>query len=244
MSKKRKKSSRLTTALAAGVLLLTTLPLAVNGFQTPAKMTGEVTGHNFDNEGMETPVETILSPDEAFMDDLKKEGFTETEITEAKLFSERILFQLNEITYAANTRHGQPGVEILPGLSSVKNSGYEATQNAKDMPAPADDYLYMELADKFDIKRAVTLMLKLKEDFGGIEQVMDEYLFSLQAGINLEEYYTDKPAYLEKRDEKRIEIGLMNIVTVQKIEEKALESIQNTIKTGTANMDDCLPGKR
>lgn len=245
MIKKRKKSSRLPAVMVAGVFLLTTLPFAVNAFQAPAKMTEDKTGYNFSNEeiGMSEKIKRLAGLDEAFMDKLKKEGFTETEITEAKLFSERILFQLNEIIYAVHTMHGKSEAEILSELSAMKNSGHEAVPNASGVVAQKDDDLYIELVNKFNIELAVTLMLKLKEDFGDIEKVMDEYLFSLQAGIKLEEYFTDKPAYLKKRDEKRMEIGLMNIVTIQKIEEKMLESIQNSIKANSASMDDFLPDK-
>lgn len=150
--------------------------------------------------------------EEADIKELKKEGFSETEITDAKLYAERITFELNEIVSAKQMQSQNPSEGL--NLQSTENN---------DSP-------YAELAGRLDEKLAVTFLLKLNNDFGGQEQVMDEYLYSIQAGLNLEEYIADKTAYQKERDEQSAGMDQSAVITVRRIEEKMLEVIQNSNK--------------
>jgi hypothetical protein len=150
-----------------------------------------------------------------YVDRLKKEGFKIKEIMEAKLLVERVMFQLHEITTENEKQAVSPKIEVeVPGSNTNR---------------PEDDTsFYAELAGKMDIKTAVTLMLKLRNDFGSLEKVLDEYLFSLQAGINLEDYLTDKRAYQKQRNEKSLAIDREKVITMAKIEEKMLKKAQES----------------
>ena len=265
MNVKFKKSKQLIAVTVAALLLLTAVPVAVFSTQSAGDKTEDLNTALYSEEDLKTAsdisnmtgvkTEDILAMkkegktwneildslknnkssgssgerngllsqsglSESYVEDLKKEGFSDNEITDAKIIAERVLFDLNEIVSAANL---QNPVSPLPPNTVT-----------------ADDSAYTELAGKFDMPSAVTLMLRLKDDFGGTEQVLDEYLFSLQAGLDLSEYIQDKASYKKKRDEKSRMMNTADIITIQKIEEKMLETIQNANK---ANVNAALPGK-
>lgn len=174
--------------------------------------------------------------DEEYMKKLKKEGFTEDEISEAKLLEERVIFQLEEIT--SKTEANQLNSSGTAGLSNPSGPSVNATsqpnQADKDklafdvgnMDSNADITMYQKLYEKIDIKNAIYFMLKLKADFGSCEKAFDEYLFSLQADIDLNDYIKDKEAYLKSRDEKKLLLDDRNVITLEKIEAKSIEKIQ------------------
>lgn len=159
----------------------------------------------------EQMVENELGKDA--VEQLKEQGFKESEIVEAKMLVERIAFQLEEITTEDNKLPEVPSVDINKPLN-----------DKKDIEA------YKELLSKFDIKAAVIFALKLKDSFGSMEKVLDEYLLSLQIGTNLENYLKDKTAYEKERNQKSMEFGVDKIITLQKIEEKMLEKLQQSNK--------------
>lgn len=158
---------------------------------------------------------------------LKSDGFTNEEISEAKMLVERVIFQLTEIT---------------------SESTAEITQLTDETGTTADQEemsRYRDLAAKIDLDTAVYLLLKLKKDFGSLENVMDEYLYCLQIGIDMEQYLADKKKYREIREEKSAGVDINRIVTLAKIEEMLLKKINssnsrndNTNKYGNDNIVD------
>lgn len=90
-----------------------------------------------------------------------------------------------------------------------------------------DTSAFSDLLSKIDSKSAVYLMLKLKTEFGGIEAVLDEYLFALQAGIKLEDYLKDKKAYERDKTEKGAGMSQDKVITMALIESKMLEKVQS-----------------
>lgn len=142
-------------------------------------------------------------------------GFTKEEIQQATLIAERIQFQLQEIT-------SSNGKETISAAKEMPETG-EVTSENGDSTA-----VYKELEEKLNIKNAITLMLKLKAAFGSMEQVMDEYLYSLQVDINLEDYLTDRQAYQKKKNDKNLEAGNKKIITMSDIENEMLKTIQQS----------------
>ncbi|QJD85850.1 hypothetical protein [Cohnella herbarum] len=147
--------------------------------------------------------------DEEFIKNLTDAGYTQADITDAKLLAERVLFQLQEIVRSVDNRPKQP-------IADLKDEN----QESKDLTT------YFKITDQFDIKTAVYAMTVLKKDFGSIENVMNEYLFALQIGLNFEEYSTDKEKYVEDKEDKSIGINPDSIITIEKIENRMLETIQ------------------
>ncbi len=176
--------------------------------------------------------------DDDFLLKLKKEGFSDESISQVRMLEERVLFQLQEITSDSqekSTKVDKPNAETA-GID----------KDSEDLAA------YVDLSKKVNIKDMVYFMLKLKNAFGSYEKVFDEYLCSLQLGIDLNEYIKDKKAYQKKRDEKRLLIDEQKIITLEKIEEKSMEQLQNDNKiednklTGSPdkiNKSDTMPDK-
>ncbi|MFZ5968692.1 MAG: hypothetical protein ACOYVK_16180 [Bacillota bacterium] len=134
--------------------------------------------------------------------------FSSEEIMEAKLLIERLLFQLQEITEKDEKSVANPSIDV----NSVSEEGH------------IEDY--EKLMEKIDPDTAVYLTLKLEKDFGSKEAVLDEYLYALQADLNLENYMKDKDQYLKEKEEKSIGMIQEKIITLAKIEEKMLRKIQ------------------
>lgn len=147
--------------------------------------------------------------DEEYIKKLKTEGFTDEEITEAKMLEERIVFQLLEIVQKDESAVEKPEI-IISSLNKDKE----------------DISVYKKLFEKIDAKNAIYFMLKLNTDFGSYEKAFDEYLYSLQAELDLNEYIKDKQAYLKSKEDKRPLLDEQSIITLEKIEQKAIESIQ------------------
>lgn len=146
---------------------------------------------------------------EAFM----KEGYTQEEIMEAKLLVERVLFQLQQISEQGGLAEIAPKAEVIsPGA-------------AEENP-PEDISAYTALMEKIEESIAVKLMLRLKMAFGSLGKVFDEYLFALQADMNLEDYLLDMTVYMEKKAEKTMAMGGQEVITMAVIEEKLLKKIQ------------------
>lgn len=142
-------------------------------------------------------------------------GFTKEEIQQATLIAERIQFQLQEIT-------SSNGNETISAAKEMPETGEVTSENGDNTA------VYKELEEKLNIKDAITLMLKLKAAFGSMEQVMDEYLYSLQVDINLEDYLTDRQAYQKKKNDKNLEAGNKKIITMSDIENEMLKTIQQS----------------
>lgn len=162
------------------------------------------------------------------LNQLKKEGFDDEEIQQAGMLVERVLFQLQEITAGGiETDNSFPGVK-LPG---------DNENNAMEK--------YREIISKFEAAICLKLILRLQDDFGGMEKAMDEYLFCLQAGLELTLYIADRDEYLRLREEKSTLLNSVEAITMAKIEEKMLDSLRKRNESaandgaGTAGV---LPG--
>lgn len=269
MTTYRKKYGKYISAVVIAALLVTGVPLALNGFKLRearavenssedekriaadiSNMTGvEVEGiltlrksgkswneilqklkkdnpsSNKEETDRRSAALAASTIGEDYAEKLKKEGFTQEEIMEAKLLFERVQFQLQEVTSGTETENSVPKVEV--GTIAEKNADKE------------DITPYTELAGKLESKTAVYLMLKLKKDLGSLEKVMDEYLLSLQLELNLEEYLIDKKAYEKQKEEKMAAANRQNLITQAKIEEMMLKKIQND---NSKNKTEVLPG--
>lgn len=138
---------------------------------------------------------------EDMVSQLKKEGFSEEEIIEARLLIERVQFQLNEIT-----NEEEQTISIESGIEP------EAELSA-----------YRDLAANITLAESLPFLLRLKNDFGSYENVMNEYLSCLQLDMELSLYVEDREAYSK---EKNIRSLGKDLITVQNIEEKMLLKLQ------------------
>jgi hypothetical protein len=133
---------------------------------------------------------------------LVAEGFSEQEITDAKLLAERVVFQLRELVQSAD---------------SMINESF------KDQPLDT----FKTVAEQFDLEAAVHFMLALKDEFGGYESVLDEYLSSLQLELSLETYLDDKEQYLHDKEIKRMEHIDEPTISLSEIERALLAKLQS-----------------
>ncbi|MGI6668345.1 MAG: hypothetical protein ACOX4M_02585 [Acetivibrionales bacterium] len=163
---------------------------------------------------------SLSGMEEADLRKLKEEGFTDNELQQAILLIERLIFQLREITAGDHAAHAVPEPLISGG--------------------DKDDDLqkYRDIAARIDAKECLYLVLRLRHEFGSMEKALDEYLFSLQAGINLALYIADKEEYLRRREEKAAELGMQGIITAAKIEEKMLELLSQKKETDNTGLTD------
>ena len=111
----------------------------------------------------------------------------------------------------------------------ISNNNNITTETIKDSvdKKGEDITAFKELLGKFDLNTSVSLMLKLKKDFGSIDNVLDEYLCCLQIGINLEDYIKDKEEYQKQKKEKAAGLDSSKIITIKIIEEKKKENKAN-----------------
>lgn len=130
------------------------------------------------------------------------EGYAEQEITEAKLLAERVVFQLRE---------------LVQSTESIVNMDREDLERDT----------FRTVAEQFNMEAAVHFMLRLKVEFGGYESVLNEYLSTLQLGLNLENYLVDKEQYLNDKEIKRMEHIGERMVSLSEIERALLEQIQS-----------------
>lgn len=154
---------------------------------------------------------TEAGTDEDMVERMLGQGYEKEQILEAKMLAERVKYQLDDLSAA-----DQSAVTLQ--VSAIRSAS-EQEQDEREA-------VYKQIADSFAIDSVVPLMLQLEEELGGLQQVLDEYLFALQAELNLADYLTDKDAYEEKRSEKRALIGFENIVTAAAIEQAMLDSIR------------------
>lgn len=170
-------------------------------------------------------MEELLTEDvlgEEDTEELLAAGFTTEEIQLASLLAERVQFQLQEIINSNDT-------EIATAVQNVPLAGEINTSEEEDLE------VYTVLEAKFNLKTIITLMLKLQASFGSMEQVMEEYLYSLQVDLDLEEYLTDSEAYLDKKKDKGIETANKRILTMSDIETGMIKAIQQKDVYNTAN---------
>ena len=152
--------------------------------------------------------------DADYIKKLRDEGFADSKIIEAKSLVNRVTSQLKQILDAQQEVPTQPSI------------GFDQEDSDKQ-----DLEAYKELAGKIDLKTAVELLLKLETDFGSMEKVFDEYLLSLQIGLDLKDYLTDKKAYEKLKSEQSAKFDLNKMITMASIEAKVLQLLQNETKS-------------
>ncbi len=189
-------------------------------YKTPGRTWNEVlnilrtTSHLSDTGSKNDRDSTLLNNgvDEDFIQQLKKEGFTDQEIIDTKILVERVMLKLQDIASAGGNHEDDVNVSS----TSIGNN----FSNDEDLTS------YRELTEKIDIQKTIYFMLKLKSEFGSYEQVFDEYLYSIQLGIDLNEYISDKKSYLKKKDEKKLILSELKVITLEKIEEMSIQILQ------------------
>lgn len=145
------------------------------------------------------------------MKKLKKQNHNKERIKKAKFHIERIIFQLNT---------------IISRQTMLSNSNENIENNIEQQNIS----IYRNISNKIDIKKVMRFMIVLEKEFGSMEKVFNEYLYSLQIGIDLEMYLIDKKAYKKKKATESIEIDTQSIITVEKIEAKLLYIIEKQRK--------------
>lgn len=131
---------------------------------------------------------------------LKKENFDSDKITYAKFLSAQIVFALDEITRD----------NIIPSQNTL-------IDKAQDAQTIEDISNFSKLKEQFDQNQSVYFALKLEEAFGGVQQVLDEYLYCLQTDIDLFLYLENKEVYEKEILEKELVIPRNQATTVDKI---------------------------
>ena len=90
-----------------------------------------------------------------------------------------------------------------------------------------DTTIYYELTNEINLSEAVYVILNLRDYMGTIQAAFDEYLCSLQLGIDLRQYLARMEEYKKEKQQKLAEKGLQHIITSADIEEKMLEVLQS-----------------
>lgn len=189
-----------------------------------------------------------------FVQKLRDEGYSDTKITEAKSLVDRVRAQLKQILENQQDQWSTPanGVNPLnplpPTATSEQNEPTgSAGQTKPNSPTPTlqdsqveagneDLEAYQELAAKIDLQTAVELLLKLEQDLGSLEKVLDEYLLSLQISLDLKLRLSDKEAYTQAKSEQLTKVELEKIITLADIEAKVLALLQNRQLSNTLSM--------
>lgn len=146
---------------------------------------------------------------EDYIEKLKRDGFSENEINQSILLVNRVMAQLNQIIQ-----------------NSSENSQPPVTDNSGDNGLNKELSNYSNLMQNINLKEAITLTLKLKNLFGSMEDVLNEYLYCIQTGIDLNTCLKDKKQYDKQKKEKIGETNSKEIITVENIESKTMEYLQ------------------
>lgn len=147
---------------------------------------------------------------EELLKELRQKGFQGDEIMEAKMLAERTMQQLKEVVSSAASMVEKPEASAEPFRSEE-----EGLQSA-----------FVTINEQFNEGEAVTLLLTLQQEFGSLEAVMNEYLLSLQIGLNLKDYITDPKTYQENKEQQTIMLKESERVTLDALEKRMLEQLQ------------------
>ena len=162
---------------------------------------------------------TKTNMDEDTIKKLKEEGFVEEQIIEAKSLVERVIFQLEEIANMQVVALLQPEAGV--NANEVKEESLMA---------------YVELSGKINLNEAVYLILKLEDELGSIQAVLDEYICSLQLDIDLNHHLINKEEYKKQKQQKLAEMLAQDIITATGIDEKMLDMLQSKNKKAEENL--------
>ena len=170
------------------------------------------------NTPVSTDSDTQIEPN--YIERLESEGYSKEEIEASQAYVSRVVLQLNEIETFGSI-YAQPA-----GIESVNTD---------------DTSKYSELLSKIDEKKSVYYLAKLNRIFKSMEDAFNEYIFSLQSGLDIETYFKDKEKYNEAKNEKITVINSDNFITSKDIEEKALEKLQN-MNNSSKSPNQIVPG--
>ncbi|NUU59592.1 hypothetical protein [Paenibacillus agri] len=162
---------------------------------------------------------------EEAMNQLREEGYQDDEIMEAKLLAERVMMQLQEVKDGNSTAILKPSAEI----------GREQSDETETEAA------YEKIRGDFSEIQAVKLMLKLEQEFGSMGAVMNEYLLSLQADLNLEEYIKDKKLYQKNKEQQTAGLKDSQIITMEKLEKAMLDQLQQVDEKSVKDDENLKP---
>lgn len=149
---------------------------------------------------------------------LRAEGFAEADILSAKLLAERAISQMQELMDETSA------VMKAPTAPKAPNPEFDHT-----FGGDSEETFLQELqgiVERFDLEKAVWLMLTLKSKLGSYENVLDEYLGALQLGLNLEDYSRDPKQYEKDKERKSAETINQPVITLSELERKLLDKIQ------------------
>lgn len=142
---------------------------------------------------------------------LAADGYAESDIWNAEMLAERVASQLKELTESA---------ESLAPVAPLPTAASEGEDDEDEFQSEL-----RAVSERFDLEAAVTLMLVLQSDFGSFEAVLDEYLLSLQLGIDLNDYAEAKDEYEEQKASKRAELASGLTITLSELDRRVLERI-------------------
>lgn len=158
---------------------------------------------NFKLQQSENESRSMLSYTERLISD----GFSEKEIIDGMMLIENLLYELKEIA----NENQITSTEVIMDSLSDKEIDYKK---------------YTALLAEINVDEALYILLKLKEDFGSLEQALNEYLYSIQAGINLVDYVDDVKTYQKLKNNMSTALDLQIPITTFEISTKMLEIIQ------------------
>jgi len=147
--------------------------------------------------------------DEKFQEKLDYRNFSDDEINEAKSLIEQFIFNLSEV--------------IRNDIHNSVSANPETVTLEKDRD---DIEKYSRLEKAFDKNKAVYLTLSLKNQFGSIHIVLDEYIYSLQIEVDLEIALNARDEYDKQVLEKAMNLSREKAISISVIEEKMLEALQ------------------
>ncbi|MEK5033724.1 hypothetical protein MKY96_19885 [Paenibacillus sp. FSL R7-0302] len=163
---------------------------------------------------------------EELLKELRQKGFQDDEIMEAKMLAERTMQQLKEVVSSAASMVEKPEASAEPF-----GSAEEDMQSA-----------FVTINEQFNEGEAVTLLLTLQQEFGSMEAVMNEYLLSLQIGLNLKDYITDPKAYQENKEQQTITLKESERVTQDALEKRMLEQLQQASQAPNLEVEERVSG--
>lgn len=145
---------------------------------------------------------------------LVAEGYEKQTIVEAKLVAERTAYQLSELIQGVDHIPVTPAPVIEQGISD-------------DMETKER---YRNIHVQFQLEDAVMLMLSWLPHYDSLRQVLNEYLFMLQTGLEVNRYITDWDGYQEEKNRILRERVGEDWITAEMLEKELVEVVQKSHK--------------
>lgn len=167
-----------------------------------------------------------IMTDDELADLILKEGYKEESVKESKEFIGQVMGNLSE---------------ILDNNSSLENSAPNIQQPKAqaDIKKEEDDIeAYKVLGQAFDKNLAIYYSLRLKERFGSIQSVVDEYLYCIQVELDTRILLADEEEYEEAIMQKLAQLSREDAITVQKIFDFMLKTLNKANLQKNENKTD------